>query len=329
MSADAYILHVVEGRLGRGPVPAAPEAPVLHPSRLWAVYHTDLVRRQRSPRTIGAYRQTLFSFWAFINPKPPLRAGPKDLGRFLNKPNRSRGHHASGVLSESSRVTYARQIRGFYRWAANNELTSADRMASYITPKAPEPVPRALLTADLATLFDHLELADDPRLKIIGWLAYFAALRVGEISRLRVEHIHLRDPNPWLHVHGKGGKVRQVPIGPDLARVLHAWLASRPRTGPLLPDRRQATRNIGPKWVSMLLSRAMHDAGLTDSGHALRHSWATDTLAAGRGMNLRAVSYVLGHASTAVTERIYTRSYRADAVEAVGLAQDPRRRQMR
>jgi integrase len=321
--AQAYSFRDVEGVL------IAPDAEgegieLLRPPRLWAVFHADLVRRRRAPRTIEAYRQTLLSFWSFIDPKPPLRATPKDMQRFLDRPSRGRGKRSGPVLAESSRATYARQIRAFYRWCTDEELTVKDRMSKFVPLRNPEPIPRALVAGDLAALFDHLEHLGDPRLKVIAWLAYFAALRAGEIARLRVEHIHLRDNPPWMLVHGKGARVRQVPVGPVLTGVLADWLATRPRTGPFLPDRRYPTRNIGPGWVSHLLARVMRDAGLDDTGHALRHSWATDTLAAGRGRNVRAVSYVLGHATSATTERTYTRSYRADAVEAVQLTRDPR-----
>jgi integrase len=325
----AYAFHDVETLMSQGASDPGQTDPweanaVLRPHRLWAVFHADLVRRHRSPRTIAAYRQTWFAFCQFIDPKPPLKANPKDLDRFLNRPSQGRGRQGGPVLSASSRSTYARQIRAIYRWLAAEELTRTDRMARHVPPPVPQPIPRALILADLAMLFDYLDSVEDPRIRIMGWLAYFAALRVGEIARLRIEDIHLRDDHPWMKIHGKGGRLRQVPIGPALADVLRPWLATRARTGPLLPDQRRPTRNISPKWVSHLLAVTMRDAGLEDTGHALRHSWATDALRAGKGRNLRAVSVVLGHSTTAVTERVYTSSYRADAVEAVRLTRDPR-----
>ena len=45
----------------------------------------------------------------------------------------------------------------------------------------------------------------------------------------------------------------------------------------------------------------MHTAGVDDSGHALRHTAATDMLRA--GANVRDVQAVLGHASIATTGR--------------------------
>lgn len=297
--------------------------------RLWARFYADLVRHRRSNYTIASYRKILHAFWYSLEPKQPLhpRVGPRDLERFLTRPAPTRAHR---VLSESTRNVYARHVCVFYKWAALEQLTSTNRMSKYVPPPAPDPVPRALVTTDLATLLDHLDRVDDPRIRIMGWLAYFAALRVGEISRLQVQHIHLRDDPPWMLVHrkarpGKGHPQAPVPIRPQLADVLAGWLTSMPRTGPLLPDLRQPTRGISPDRVSRLLGQTMRDAGLEDSAHALRHSWATDTLRAGHGLNVRAVSVVLGHTSLTTTERVYVRSYREDAVEAVRLTPDPRK----
>jgi site-specific recombinase XerD len=299
--------------------------------RLWARFHDHLVRHRRSKYTISGYRKSLHAFWQFIEPKQPLhpRVDDRDLEKFLNQRPHAPAKHP--VLSESTRHTYARRVCGFYQWALDEGLTSRNRMARFIAPPMPDAVPRALVSADLAMLLDHLEHVPDPRIRIMGWLAYFAALRVGEISRLQVQHIHLRDDPPWMLVHrkarrGKGHPQEPIPIKPELADVLAGWLAKMPRTGPLLPDLRQPTRGISPDRVSRLLGRTMRQAGLEDTAHALRHSWATDTLAAGHGLNVRAVSHVLGHVRIDTTEATYVRSYREDAVEAVRLTPDPRTR---
>jgi integrase len=297
---------------------------LLSPTRLWAALHAEYVRRHLSSRTIKSYRQTWFSWCESLGKKPPLRANPKDLQRFIDQPSRGQGKRAGPVLSEGTRDTYVKQLKAIYRWFANEQLTRRDLMAKFVPLRKAEPVPRALTNTELDRLFAHVAGADDPRLEIIASLAYYAALRMGEIARLRVEHIHLRDDPPWLLVHGKGAKTRQTPIRPVLAGILRDWLTTRPRTGPLLPDLRYPTRNIGPGWVSYLLAKTMREAGLEDTGHALRHSWATNTLRAGHGKNVRAVSHYLGHANLSTTENTYVRSYRDDVIEALGLAYDPR-----
>ena len=68
----------------------------------------------------------------------------------------------------------------------------------------------------------------------------------------------------------------------------------------------------------------MHAQGVRETGHSLRHSFATHLLAAGRGRNLYSVSKALGHASTEVTETTYTSGYLGDFGELAALLPDPR-----
>jgi integrase/recombinase XerD len=303
--------------------------PVSGPPRtlaIWGQYRDDLVRRRRSRETITNYRYTLFAFWTFIAPTHPLRALPDDLERFLNRPSRAQDSQPGTVLSGVSRAHYAAIICLFYRWAAAHELTGRDRMRQFVVPRRREPMPRALSQRMLADLFEHLADVSDDRLEVMVWLAYGAGLRVGEIARLRVEHLHLRDERPWLVAHGKGDKHRKVPLAPLVVEVLVAWSARLPRSGPLLPNQAIPTRNISVSHVSKLIARTMHAAGIEETAHSLRHSFATELLRAGKGANLRAVARLLGHSDTSVTERAYTSSYDGDGQAAVLLLPDPRRR---
>jgi site-specific recombinase XerC len=95
-------------------------------------------------------------------------------------------------------------------------------MRRFVVPQRPQPIPRALSQRVLVDLFDYLADVSDDRLKVMCWLAYGAGLRVGEIARLRVEHLHLRDERPWLLAHGKGDKHREVPLAPLVVEVLVA-----------------------------------------------------------------------------------------------------------
>lgn len=311
---------------------------------LWQRYRADLVRRRRSARTIEANRHILLDFFAFLAPKSPLRMAPDDLERYLRRPSKGRGRRAAPSLSDATRAAYANRITTFSRWLFTEGVTPSDRLARFVTPRQPVPLPRALERDDLAMLFEHAEhlahdhtvttatdngrreehlVSGDPRLHLLAWLAYGAGLRVGEISRLRIEHVQLRGPDPRMTVHGKGGKRRVVPLAPPLVAELSVWLADRPRTGWVIPNLVRQGDGVAPQTVSRLLAHLAHSAGLNDTGHALRHSFATELLAKGRGTNLRAVSRLLGHATTAVTELVYTASYDADTREAVGLLPIP------
>src|SRR5579875_1313170 len=58
---------------------------------------------------------------------------------------------------------------------------------------------------------------------LLGVLA-FTGCRVGELVRLKVGSYKLDGVHRVLAIHGKGGKERQVPLNPEAAERLEAWL---------------------------------------------------------------------------------------------------------
>lgn len=302
-------------------------------TRLWALYHADLVRRHLSRRTIQAYRDLWFAWCDWLDPRSPLQVNHTHATRFINRPSQGRGRQASPVLSESTRHSYGSQLRTLYRWLASEGITKRDLLAKFIPPATPDRRPRALPMATITTLLDHFveQSGGDPRLEVMFWLAFGCGLRVGEIATLRTEHVHVHkacDPDPWLWVHGKGNKWRRVDMPPLPAEAIRAWVAGpprRPHTGPFLPDLRRPTRGIGARWISHLIATTMHAAGVEETAHSLRHTFATELLKASDGTAIRAVSRLLGHASITVTEKVYVHSWGGDAVHLVHLLPDPRR----
>jgi integrase/recombinase XerD len=292
----------------------------------WGWYYEVLVDRQCSPRTISTYRRSLFAFWAFIQPRPWWRPTGRALQRFLDRPAQPPAR--SSRLSESTRANESNSVLLFYRRAAAGEgLLARDPLRRVRPVRPPTPIPRAVDLDQVRALLAAAE-ATDPRMALMIWLAYGLGLRCGEIAAARVEDVRLHGRAAML-VHGKGGKDRLVAIGPLVKETLGAHLARRAHTGPLVEGRSREGEPNGqhllPGTVSAILSRWMHAGGFPMSAHQLRHTFATELLAADQGRNLRAVSRLLGHANTAVTERVYTAGYDADSYAAVALLPDPRR----
>jgi integrase len=261
-------------------------------------------------------------------PKPWYRPLPADLGKFLNRPSRStaagagRPRAADGRLAANTRNGYASIICTFYRWAYDQKLLPRDPLRGFTIPKAGRPVARALELADVQRAL--VAAADDPRMTTMLWLMYGTGLRAMEVAGLQVQDLRLAADPPVLHVReGKGGKPRVVPLAPAVVAVLCRHLVGMPGAGPLVTSV-STGRALSRKTVCRLVSRHLRDAGVKDSGHALRHTYATQLLQAGRGANLYAVSKALGHSSTRVTEQVYTNSYLGDLAELAALLPDPR-----
>lgn len=150
-------------------------------------------------------------------------------------------------------------------------------------------------------------------------LAAEAGLRRAEIARVHRCDLTRGPAGAELLVHGKGGKLRVVPIGDDLAAAIEkgvdqidipdGWLFSGTDDGHLLP-----------RWVGKLMAGALPDHW---TAHTLRHRFATRAYRGSR--NLRAVQTLLGHSSVATTER-YT-AVDHDEIRAAAMAsrRSPRR----
>jgi integrase len=298
--------------------------------QVWGLYRQHLLDRQLRPRTLRGYHGRLFAFWSFLQRRQGRswdRARPADLTGFLDRradPRVARGPK----LATNTRAAEQMMIRSFYRWAAAEGLLPRDPFAKVIPARWATPTPRALDLGDVTRLLDSV--ADQGRLEVMVWLAYGLGLRAAEIAAARVEDVRFGERPTFTvgEAGAKGGRARVVPIPGPVVEVLRAVLRGRARAGPLVSghdSQGQPTgRHLAPKTVSVLLAAAMHDAGLEETGHALRHSFATLLLAAGKGTNLRAVSRLLGHASIATTERVYTQSYNADAEATAAMLPDPR-----
>lgn len=138
------------------------------------------------------------------------------------------------------------------------------------------------------------EAAVDPRLSLALRVAVETGMRRGEITRLRPSDVIGRAGDYWIHVVGKGGHERTVPIDDELAEILLAvpteYVFTDRKGDPLTVDH-----------LGKLIARSLPEGW---TAHTLRHRYATAAYQASR--DLRAVQELLGHASPTTTA-IYTK----------------------
>ena len=104
---------------------------------------------------------------------------------------------------------------------------------------------------------------------------------------------------------------RSVPVSPELRPHIQRWLAFTKRQGwyhadgPFLVTRNRTP--MKPQYIEQVVSRVAARAGLTRrvTPHTLRRTFGSDLV--NRGVRLEVVSRLLGHASTAITEKAYAR----------------------
>lgn len=195
-------------------------------------------------------------------------------------------------------------LRRFLRYAHDAGLVGADlSVAVPAVPSRRAGLPRALTGEQVGLLLgacDRSTAVGSRDYAVIVCLLRLG-LRAGEVGGLALSAIDW--PAGVVTVHGKGGRVDQLPIPVDVGAAIVAYLRrGRPRTSsPTVFVRAYAPFTaLTPSSVSCIVARAAARAGLgTIHAHRLRHTAATTTLNA--GASLAEVSLLLRHASPATT----------------------------
>ena len=273
----------------------------------WAEYLQH--DRRRSPHTVRAYVATAHRLIDFLGEHfggevardRLLELKASDLRAFLAR-RRGEGLGAASAARELSGV------RAFLKYAAE-QAGSHGQLPRTRAPKRPRTLPRPAAPDDAMGLAqDAADHASAPwigaRDLAILLLLYGAGLRVAEALSLTSRVLPI---GATLRVTGKRSKTRIVPIVPAVREAVEDYARQCPYPvagdAPLFVGARGGPLN--PDLVRRSVAAARKRLGLPDSltPHALRHSFATHLLA--RGVDLRALQELLGHASLSSTQ-IYT-----------------------
>jgi len=218
-------------------------------------------------------------------------------------------------------ATLARKLstlRGLSRFLTERGVLGADPTRLLPGPRRRRRLPHVLSQAEVEALLtaaggtDPLALRDRAILELL----YGCGLRSQEVVALALAD--LKPAQAQIIVHGKGGKMRVVPVGEEAAAAVCRYL-ERGR-GLLAAGREDAARAAAAERRPLLLSRSgralltsdirrlvvryCRRAGLdAASPHMLRHAYATHMLE--RGADLRVIQELLGHASVSTTQ-VYT-----------------------
>ena len=292
--------------------PAAPVAP-----RLVEQLHQACAARHYSDRTAAIYWFWSARFIRANDTRHPVDMGPDDVCRFL------------ADLYSLAHVSAATQAQARAALLFLYRVVLADPRQCWNEIPAPRvtPAPVQPLTASqLRRLLSHC----NGQAGLVLHLMAGCGLRLAEAVNLRPDSLDLDARR--LRCHGKGGRVRVVPIPPSLLDALADHLACR-----AAEDRADMGRGFGPcgglfsgsamrpdsdgvvsrqplkaRAVQRAIEAAAEACNLPQAHcHALRHGYATGLISA--GVDLRSVQVVLGHSDIRTTVR-YTHT--AAAAEA-------------
>lgn len=253
-----------------------------------------------SSNTLAAYQRDIRLFLKIleeIGVTDLIHLDEKQLLFFLSK-LKEREYASSSIY----RTLMALKV--FFRFLKREKLISQETTLYWDTPKLWQLVPEILSVTEMEKLLAMPELEDfiGARDKAILEVLYASGLRVSELCTLKIQDVD----DDFVHVKGKGGKARIVPIARKAVQAIDHYLLHRRDTG---GDSSQAlflTTRGKPIDRITVWSRVKFyakKAGLLKrvSPHTFRHSFATHLLE--NGADLRVIQELLGHSNIGTTDR--------------------------
>jgi site-specific recombinase XerD len=219
--------------------------------------------------------------------------------------DRGRGHRRLAPTTIARRLA---AVRAFLRFTFGPERVPDAALA----PRRPRRLPDAPKEQEIDGLLELAE-GDDAlalRNRALLELLYSGGLRSAEAVGLNLADVDFE--REAVHVHGKGGKERVVPLGEEAAHQLARYLRDA------RPDLARGANDAlflstrGRRLDTSTVRR------LVRNPHRLRHAFATHLLEG--GADLRTIQELLGHSSLSTTQiyshvdakrlrRVYDRSH--------------------
>ena len=298
--------------MNRPPTPPPPSFPALVQQ-----FFTEYLVAQRavSPRTVACYRDALSLFLGFASNKlgkvptamqlADIR--PELILAFLDHLEQGR---KNTVRSRNSRLT---ALRAFLKFAARRDVTALhdiERALAVPMKRFERPMLGFLTRPEmLAVLGQPGENWSSQRDHLLLAMLYNTGARVSEMIGVRVVDVIL-DGGTCVHLHGKGRKLRSIPLWKSTVNEIRAWLRLNPvlrGEAALLPNRdgQAMCRSNVTQRLNLAVARATAEqpslATKRVSPHTIRHTSAMHLLQSGVPFNV--IALWLGHESTTTTHR--------------------------
>jgi site-specific recombinase XerD len=242
---------------------------------------------QLSDATRRAYRSDLRDFrrWLAAQSLDVTQVDTRALAAYTADLGRGRRGLAPATISRRLAA-----VRSFL-----SATLGADRVPeTALQPRRPRRLPDAPKVAEVEALVDtvHGEGELALRNRALVELVYSCGLRSAEAVGLDLADVDFEQEA--VHVHGKGGKQRVVPLGEVAARELALYLRDgRPSLARGACDAVFLSAR-GRRLDTSVLRR------LVPHPHRLRHAYATHLLDG--GADLRTIQELLGHSSLSTTQ---------------------------
>ncbi|MFK7892958.1 MAG: tyrosine recombinase XerC [Granulosicoccus sp.] len=268
-----------------------------------AYLHELRVARRASPHTVSNYARDLKSIGNAATAREIAswqKLTSSDVRAIVAE------QHRNGIAGRSLARRLS-ALRGLFNHLIEHGQAESNPAQDILAPKDKKALPATLAPEEIARLL--AQNLNDPmvcRDLAMFELMYSSGLRLAELVNINLSDLDLTVGQ--VRVTGKGGKVRELPVGEHAVSAINKWLGYRrnlPGSAEKAVFLSSRGKRIAPRTVQMRLKKLAESQGLERDcyPHMLRHSFASHLLESSG--DLRAVQELLGHADIGTTQ-IYT-----------------------
>jgi len=155
--------------------------------------------------------------------------------------------------------------------------------------------------------------------RAIVMVLLYTGARVSELCSITIKHIDFLTNH--IRIAGKGGKLREVPMKPEVVEAVKQYLTERIKnkysdSEYLFLGQRGTLQRDGVNTLLESLAKKAH-LDIRLKPHTFRHTFCTKLVK--RGVPITTVSKLAGHSSIETTARFYVNSSREDKKKAVNM----------
>ena len=209
-------------------------------------------------------------------------------------------HEQDRGLKVTTARTRLNSLWAFLRFLIEQDIINEHILKRKIKLKVPDFLPRAIAPGDVRKLLGAIK---ETRARALILVLLRTGMRIGEVLRLKVRDLDIRERKIHIYEGEKNCLGRVVYLSDDALMALKLWLRKRkPQTEYLFPGLQH--KHLGYTQARNIFVKYICAAGLQDKGymiHSLRHTFASELLNA--GMRLECLQLLLGHRDIEMTRR--------------------------
>ena len=297
------------------PVPAQPATPAPNlppePDRLISLY----LRTLTSPQTIKTYNTEIRLFVAYV-----VGELGTDLSELTAEDVSLYREHLIKLYASATAAKKLAVLRRFLIFTFMTGATTVNPEALRFFAKSPrvrqDPAYNVLTEDELQRMLNAAR-ADNYRDYVLLAVMAGCGLREAEVVGLKLSDFQdAGNDAVMLRVFGKGDKIRNVPISPDLWRLVQRYVLLTGRSlnshtdarKPLLTSRVGKDKPLTTRSVQNIVKKYVRAAGITKpiSPHSIRHTVGTNM--AVNEAPLLVIQQFLGHSDPKTTMRYIRRA---------------------